>query len=193
MPAAVTHGKPGICFGSPAGLWFNSDMQISLVMTVLGADRPGLVRALAEVVKEYGGSWLESRMARLAGQFAGVVRVTCPADRAADLARALEALKTLGLTVQTVRDESADAGERVTLRVEVTGNDRPGIVSDLTAAIAAAGGNVEELATGLESAPMSGQPMFRASGVVSLMHGGESAALIAAIEKLGGELTVDIS
>jgi len=168
-------------------------MQTSLVMTVLGADRPGLVRALADVVNEYGGSWLESRMARLAGQFAGVVRVACPADRASDLAAALKALKTLGLTVQTVRDEAADAGERVTLRVEVTGSDRPGIVSALSAAIASAGGNVEELMTGLESAPMSGHPLFRASGVVSLTPGGDSAALIAAIEKLGGDLTVDIS
>ncbi len=169
-----------------------SGMQTSLVMTVLGADRPGLVRALADVVKEHGGNWKESRMTRLAGQFAGVVRVECPIDRADNLAAALASLKTLGLTVQAIRQDAAEAMDRGTLRVEITGNDRPGIVSELTAAIAAAGGNVEELVTNLESAPMSGHPLFRASGLVSMPAGSESATLVAAIERLGGEFTVDI-
>ena len=168
-------------------------MQTSLVMTVLGPDRPGLVRALADAVKEHDGSWLESRMTRLSGQFAGVVRVECPAAKAEVLAEALAALNTLGLTVQIVREDVPDAAERITVRVEVTGHDRPGIVSSLTTAIAGAGGNVEELVTGLESAPMSGHPLFRAKGVVSLLSESETPVLVAAIERLGGDLTVDIS
>jgi len=167
-------------------------MPVSLIMTVLGPDRPGLVRALADAVREHEGSWLESRMTRLAGQFAGVVRVECPPQKADTLAAALAALTTLGLTVQTVREDAAPAPHRVTMHVEVTGNDRPGIVSDLTAAIAGAGGNVEELVTGLESAPMSGHPLFRASGVVSLPSEADTTALVAAIERLSGDLTVDV-
>ena len=73
------------------------------------------------------------------------------------------------------------------------GNDRPGIVRELSAAIANAGGNVEELTTGLESAPMSGHPMFRAHGVISIPENAETAVLTAAIESLGGDLTVDVS
>jgi glycine cleavage system regulatory protein len=167
-------------------------MPTSLIMTVLGPDRPGLVRALADVVKEHDGSWLESRMTRLAGQFAGVVRVECPAEKASTLAAALTALNTLGLTVQTILEATGPAPQRTTLRVEVTGNDRPGIVSDLTAAIASAGGNVEELVTGLESAPMSGHPLFRASGVVSLPTEADTGLLVTAIERLSGDLTVDV-
>jgi len=168
-------------------------MQTFLVMTVLGPDRPGLVRSLADVVKTHDGSWLESRMTRLAGQFAGVVRVECPADQVAVLSDALAALAGEGLTVQAVREDIVDTSPRKTLRVEVTGNDRPGIVSELTAAISMAGGNVEELVTDLESAPMSGHPLFRASGVISLPPETEDSAMIAAIERLSGDLTVDIS
>ena len=42
-------------------------MEESLVMTVMGEDRPGLVEALARTVSERGGNWLESRMSHLAG------------------------------------------------------------------------------------------------------------------------------
>jgi len=167
-------------------------MTHSLVMTVLGQDQPGLVRALSDTVAEHGGNWLESRMARLAGQFAGIVRVECPAAVAEDLLKSLRSLESRGLTIQAVREEAVDSSTRHTVTVEVLGNDRPGIVRELAAAIAQAGGNVEELVTGLESAAMSGQPLFRARGVISLAEGAESGDLINAIESLGGDLTVDI-
>ncbi len=180
-------------FPKSSGFLLPWGMQTNLVMTVIGADRQGLVRSLADVVKEHGGSWLESRMARLAGQFAGVVRVVCPKDQADALTKALEDLSASGITVQAVRQEEVKGEPRLSLHVEVTGNDRPGIVSDLTRAIASAGANVEELETNLESAPMSGHALFRASGVISLPAGSDTSALIESIHQLSGDLTVDIA
>ena len=168
-------------------------MTVSLAMTVIGPDRPGLVRILSDAVASHGGNWLESRMARLAGQFAGVVRVECPASSADALVTALEALGNEGLVVQVVREEAPPAEERRTLTVDVVGNDRPGIVRDLAAAIANAGGNVEELTTGLESAPMSGHPLFRAHGIISIPENSDAADLTIAIENLGSDLSVDVS
>lgn len=168
-------------------------MNISIVMTVLGTDRPGLVNSLADTVASHGGNWLESRMARLAGQFAGIVRIECPADTVDALIRELQTSDSSGLTVLAVREAVAAPVLRRTLVVDVVGNDRPGIVRELTAAVAGAGGNIEELTTGLESAPMSGQPMFRAHGVISIPENSEPAALTAAIESLGNDLTVDIN
>ena len=43
-------------------------MHVSIVMTVLATDRPGLVSTLSETIASRGGSWQESRMARLAGR-----------------------------------------------------------------------------------------------------------------------------
>ena len=168
-------------------------MKTYLVMTILGTDRPGLVNSLAGTVASHGGNWLESRMARLAGQFAGIARIECPSDAVDALLTELRTPGIPGLTIQAVREDAADPLPRRTLVVDVMGNDRPGIVRELTAAIAHAGGNVEELTTGLESAPMTGHPMFRAHGIVSIAEDTETDTLIAAIESLGGDLTVDLS
>jgi glycine cleavage system regulatory protein len=177
-------------------LCFDFRMKCYLVMTVLGCDRPGLVSALADTVAKHGGNWLESRMARLAGQFAGIVRIECPEASVDELLAELHSPAAPGsprLNVQAVREAVAEPAKRQTLLVDVMGNDRPGIVRELTNAIAIAGGNVEELTTGLESAPMSGHPMFRARGVISIPENAETSTLTDAIENLGGDLTVDIS
>ncbi len=168
-------------------------MKSYLVMTVLGTDRPGLVSSLADTVASHGGNWLESRMARLAGQFAGIIRIECAPDTMDGLIQELQAPGNSGLTITAVREEEEEPADRRTLIVDVVGNDRPGIVRELSAAVADAGGNIEELTTGLESAPMSGHPMFRAHGVVSIPENTRTEVLIAAIECLGGDLTVDVS
>lgn len=168
-------------------------MKSYLIMTVLGSDRPGLVSSLADAVAAHGGNWLESRMARLAGQFAGIARIEVPTDSVDELLNSLRDPGIEGLTVQAVREKVETPPALRTLAVDVVGNDRPGIVKELSAAIVKAGGNVEELTTGLESAPMSGHPMFRAHGVISIGTDVDAASLAAAIENLGGDLTVDVS
>lgn len=167
-------------------------MHASVVMTVLAADRPGLVRALSETIAAHGGSWQESRMARLAGQFAGILRVECPAGETEGLLKALARLENQGISVQARQEETAATSERETVGVDIVGNDRPGIIRELSAAIASAGGNVEDLSTSLESAPMAGHPIFHAKGLVSLPADRDPAVLIAAIEKLGPDLSVTI-
>ena len=172
-------------------------MSCYVIMTVLGIDRPGLVRSLAETVAKHGGNWLESRMARLAGQFAGIVRIECPESSVdallAELQQPAAAPAAPGLSVHAVREMLETPPPRQTLTVDVMGHDRPGIVRELSAAIASAGGNVEELTTGLESAPMSGHPMFRARGIISIPENADPQLLVTAIENLGGDLTVDVA
>jgi len=168
-------------------------MQTYLVMTILGSDRPGIVSAIAEQVASHGGNWLESRMARLAGQFAGIARIECPADSVEELLQALKSHALSGLAIHAVREDQAEAPPRRTIVVDVLGQDRPGIVREFTTAVSHAGGNVEELTTGLESAPMTGQPMFRAHGIISIPENTDTQIVTRAIESLGGDLTVDLS
>ena len=70
-------------------------MQISLVMTLISPDRTGLVESIARAVAAHGGNWLESRMAHLAGKFAGILRIEVPADKAAALQSALAELEKI--------------------------------------------------------------------------------------------------
>src|SRR3954469_4220431 len=101
-------------------------MQHSLVMTVIGNDRPGLVDSVASIVAEHGGNWLESRMSRLGGQFAGIVHVEVSADREQALAQALKKLDAHGLTVVVHSGQSQSADSRRTNLLEIVGQDRPG-------------------------------------------------------------------
>jgi glycine cleavage system regulatory protein len=165
-------------------------MNACVVLTVLAPDRPGIVKSLSETVAAHEGNWLESRMARLAGHFAGILRVECPQAAADSLIAALEAIE--GLSIQAKREDPQPARDFEQLKLEVVGNDRPGIVRGLSAAIAGTGANVEELQTSLESAPMAGHPLFVARGTVALPEGLTAASLIEAIEGLGEDLSVTV-
>lgn len=140
-------------------------MQIPLVMTVIGQDRPGLVDLVAGLVAEHGGNWLESRMCRLGGEFAGLLRVHVPRERVSTLEQALAGLAAQGLTVVVRADAdseaTAPAGARSAV-IEIVGQDRPGIVRQISRALAAQGVNVEELRTECVSAAMSGETLFQA-------------------------------
>src|SRR5581483_106245 len=123
-------------------------MQRSLVMTLIGEDRPGLVDSVAGIVAEHGGNWLESRMSRLGGQFAGILRIELPADKEPLLLAALKTLEARGLTVIAHADRAkpAASGRPMTV-LEIVGQDRPGIVRQISHALAGFGINVEELHT----------------------------------------------
>ena len=108
-------------------------MQRLLVMTVIGHDRPGLVESVAAVVAEHGGNWLESRMSRLGGQFAGILRVEVPLEKEGPLVAGLKALDSRGLTVVVHADQSKPIPKNARLSmVEIVGQDRPGIVRQIS-------------------------------------------------------------
>src|SRR5579859_7903128 len=159
-------------------------MQIPLVMTIIGPDRTGLVESIARAVAEHGGNWLESRMCRLGGEFAGILRVEVPSASKAALLGALEKLQSNGLQIVVRADQpapAAAAGKQI--KLEILGADHPGIVREISAALARAGVNVEELASELVSAPMSGEMMFRAVARLHLPEKCDLAVLKRDLEK----------
>ncbi len=166
-------------------------MRTSLVVTFTGSDRPGIVDALSRVVTEHNGNWERSRMARLAGRFAGILEVTADEPHASTLAQALGRLP--GLTVLVDRNAPAEpvAGDRW-LRLHVTGQDREGIVREVAGILASRRVNVEDLSTETESAAMSGERLFRAQAELRCPPELDLADLRRALERLSNELLVDI-
>ncbi len=162
----------------------------SLVMTVIGPDRPGLVEELSNIIVDHNGNWLESRMSHLAGHFAGLLRVECPADRSDALLNALQKLP--GLSVDAAEELDHDPDKSKMLRFDVVGNDRPGIVQQLSSAIVSSGGNVEELISNLESAPHAGHSVFHATGSVAVAPDFDESQLVNALEALGPDLSVSL-
>ena len=168
-------------------------MRTSLVLTVIGDDRPGIVEQLSERVLATGANWEESRMARLAGKFAGVLRVSVAADQADVLAATLRELSAGGLSVVVTRSGDSTIPSQRTVGLELIGHDHPGIVRDISRALAALGVNIEELETDVTSAPMSGDSLFRARVTLGVPGGVTVGQLRTVLEDLAGELMVDLA
>jgi glycine cleavage system regulatory protein len=165
----------------------------SLVLTVIGPDRPGLVEALARTIAAHDANWVESRMARLAGQFAGILRVTVLEATASALRVELEALSSRGLRVIVEEsDEVPSSTDRPAFRLELVGNDRPGIIREVSQTLADSGVNVDELHTECSSAPMAGGNLFKASAQLRPPEGLDIEDLRGALEKIAIDLIVDI-
>lgn len=170
-----------------------SGMRDTLVLTIIGADRTGLVESLAQQIAAVGGNWEESRMARLAGQFAGILLVTVDGHRTSELIANLRGLEAAGLQV-AVRPTAApvEAAPPRHIELEVTGQDRPGIVRDVSRVLAERGVNVEELESEVASAPMSGERMFSARARLLVPPTLELSDLRSRLEALAAELMVDL-
>lgn len=169
-------------------------MQTPLVLTVLGRDRTGLVESLARLVMEHDGNWLESRMCRLGGEFAGILRLRLPEERRTAFLISLDALKEQGLAITVRPDliEPADVPSKNLMNLELVGQDRPGIVRQMTAALARRGVNVEELSTECSSAPMSGEWLFRAQAKILVPESCDVQMLQTDLERIAADLMVDL-
>jgi len=163
--------------------------KVSLVVTLVGPDRPGVVKSVSTTVAAHGGNWVESRMARLAGQFAGIVHVDVPAAQAAELRTALEGLGLSAVVIETVGSEPSP---RVRHHLELLGHDRPGIVRDLSQALAARGINVVELETECISAPWTGEILFKAAAELCFPEGTSLAQVRTDLAGLSEELHLEI-
>lgn len=168
-------------------------MSTRLVMTIIGPDRPGLVESVAGIVTAHGGNWLESRMARLAGQFAGIVEFDVPRDTAEGVTSALRRLSDRGLqvVVQAGGSEPAAKPHR-RVHLDLLGGDRPGILHHLTEVLAAHSVNIEELTTELRTAPMTGQPLFAANAELLVPEPLTIDELRRALEAIAADLMVEI-
>jgi glycine cleavage system regulatory protein len=164
------------------------------VLTVIGRDKPGIVEILAGTVAAHEANWTESRMAQLAGQFAGILRASVPERKADGLISALEQLEAQGLKVviqKSAEEEVRD--ERLALTLELVGNDRAGIVRDISRALAQRRVNVEDLTTECHAAPMSGGMLFKATAQLRTPRTVSLDELRDTLEQLANDLMVDIT
>lgn len=168
-------------------------MLTTFVMTVIGADRTGLVDSLARTVADQGGNWLESRMCHLGGQFAGLMRVEIEQAKADALRSAVDALTASGLQIIIQSDDSVAAPTTGSLAmVDLVGQDRPGLLREITGVFAKHGLNVEELESERSAAPLGGGTLFKANATVFVPESVDLDTLGDDLEKIATDLMVDI-
>ena len=164
----------------------------TLILTVVGDDRIGLVEAVAQVVDDHGGNWENSELAELAGAFAGVIEVSVPPDRVEELRAALSTLE--GLLTITVHGAGPAAGVQPRhVTFIVLGNDHPGIVRDISAALHAHDVGIDHLTTQTRDAAMSGGRLFEATIVARVPASADLDAVRAELERVAAEVQVDIT
>ncbi|MBT1136367.1 ACT domain-containing protein, partial [Pseudomonas sp. PAH14] len=78
------------------------------------------------------------------------------------------------------------------IAMELVGNDRPGIVRDITRLLAEQGVNVERLSTEVRPAPMSSEPLFHADALLALPLTLSLEDLQARLESLADDLMVEL-
>ncbi|MNP09901.1 hypothetical protein D3C76_1020240 [compost metagenome] len=163
-----------------------------LVLTVIAPDKAGQVERIAECIAEHNGNWLESRMSRMAGQFAGILKVAVPAESYEELVRALEALSKHDIRVLIAKSGIDPSCTWKPIAMELVGNDRPGIVRDITRLLAEQGVNVERLSTDVRPAPMSSEPLFHADALLAMPLTLSLDVLQAKLEELADDLMVEL-
>lgn len=167
-------------------------MQTQLVLTIISDDKPGVVELLAQTITQYQGNWLESRMAHLAGKFAGILQVSVSSEQHTALVGALMALADQGLkvVVETALSTIKPAGKE--FYFSVMGNDRPGIVHEIAQAFAGRNINMGELETACSSMPWSGEPLFEANGSIEVPSSVDMDELYTQLDTIADELAIDI-
>ena len=136
-------------------------MTTPVVLSVISDDRPGVVEKLSEVLARHEGNWTESSMMSLGGKFAGILLASVPRDSAGSLIEELQGLQSGGLRITAEMASATAEHQPVTeVTLDLIGQDRPGIVKDVTRILASHHVNVQELETHCQSASMSGETLF---------------------------------
>jgi glycine cleavage system regulatory protein len=165
------------------------------VLTAIGDDRPGLVAALAAAVDEHGGNWVDSQLALLAGKFAGIVQVDLPEESVGGFLDALPALADdVGLAVEASAAADGASGHATgeSLQLHLLGQDRTGMVREVTTALTSQGATIDGLRSWTREAPEGGGMLFEAEAEVRLAGGTDESRIREALEQIAAELMVDL-
>ncbi len=167
-------------------------MSYQYVVTFIGDDRTGIVGQLSATIEKHGGNWLESQLSQLGGKFAGLILIELESEEASALEADLANLPGGQWSVRVTPTNAAAITGEANLSLELVGPDRPGIVREVSTALAETGINVVTMESGVESAPFTGEPMFKASISAHVPESVSTAELSAKLDVIAEAMTLDI-
>jgi glycine cleavage system regulatory protein len=168
-------------------------MNTSIVLTVIANDQPGVIEAVSRALRNHNGNWTQSSMSSLAGHFAGILLVSVPGEQTEACLAELHALESTGLRIiADVSGAEPETEKTYEYLLELVGNDRPGIVHDITVLLASHHVNVNNFETLVESASMGGGELFKANATLVVSEGTDIDDLAGELENIANDLMVDI-
>jgi glycine cleavage system regulatory protein len=167
-------------------------MLDQIVLSFIGADKPGLVKRLADIISSKGGNWMESNLSQLAGKFTGIVLISVSAQNSDSLCKALHDLSSEEFKILTELTSAQESAKTMELALHILGPDRPGIVKSISQALEQNKINVKQMESKITSAAMSGDPMFEAEAIIQVADQIDIDALLVDINNISMELGIDI-
>lgn len=169
-------------------------MNAYLLITVTAPDRPGIVERITEQVTRYDANWEDSRMARLGGDFAGIVKLSVAKERVEKLAAALRELTDdeTTIVVKEGHEEPTEPPPEQLYELRLSGADHEGIVHSVAAHLAQQGINLESMDTHVVPAPMSASPLFQMGALIKISDALTLEQLRGSLRQIGDDLGVDI-
>jgi len=161
-----------------------------LVISCIGPDQSGLVDTVSNIISKHQGNWQFSSLHHLSGFFAGVIEVAVASEKSESLISELKAINGLSCQIEMAEPNLHNAVSNLIL--EITANDRAGIVQEVSSVIHHQSGNLIKLVTLQDSAAHSGQDIFKAKVEIAIDDKSVDQ-LISALEKIANDLMVDIS
>lgn len=161
-----------------------------LIISFISPDRPGLVDTISNIIAKHQGNWQTSSLHHLSGFFAGVIEVSVTSEQSDSLITQLKEIADFNCQIEKATPSKSKTDADLVL--ELTANDRAGIVQEISSVIHEQGGNLLKLVSGHASAPHSGHELFKAKATISVEQV-KIEPLVEALEDLADDLIVDIS
>lgn len=169
-------------------------MKTSIVLTIIADDQPGIINTVSRALYNHRGGWTKSSMSSLAGQFAGILLASVPSEEAEACVEELHQLKSQGLHVTAhISGENPSFENTHEYRLALVGNDRRGIVHDITTVLTKHRVNILNLETMAEGASMGGGDLFKARADLVVPASADLDVLESELEEIANELMVDIT
>lgn len=168
-------------------------MNHSLVITAIGADRPGIVNELTEVLLNASLNVEDSRMSVLGGEFVVMLLVTGNEDSINSINQEKDNLANklnLNLLIKPTTLRNSD-GNHIRYKVTVEGADNPGIVHKLARYLSQHSINIVNMLTESTHAPHTGTPMFTVKMLIDIPTEHDIAQLETDFTALCDELSMD--
>jgi glycine cleavage system regulatory protein len=161
-----------------------------IIFTLVGSDKPGLISDLAKTVYDMGGNWLGSNFSHMAGHFAGFVQIDLPLEKHQALIERLS--QHPDLKIHLLPGITAHPAEQQCVQIDIMGNDKTGIVQELTHILSQFNLNIVKFDSYLETAPNWGGELFKAKATITVATDFDLETLRDKLESVANDLMVDI-
>lgn len=161
-----------------------------LVVSFISPDRPGIVDTLSDLINQHGGNWQTSSLHHLHGLFAGTVEIAIEENLIEKLIEDLQSIPSLKIVSQTTPRKDSQQDNVIVL--ELTANDRSGIIQEISSKVHKQGGNLMKLVSTTGPAAHTGQDLFKAKMTISI-NPQDKDTLIDALEGISDDLMIDIT